>query len=205
MRPRTPGNVVEILALTLAAVIMIGLAFGYQLVVLTTSSMAPFAPAGSLLIVTSQSPEDVVINDVIVMQRDESVLVTHRVVGIESQPQPAPSSGAPQILATTKGDANQTPDPNRYELEADQRVVQLVIPHAGWLILPIVDRTFLVFGLAALVGMALLFVGNFQSRRGEESELVGPKLLSSGLEERQDQDHVNRRRSALDVGAHLKP
>jgi signal peptidase I len=203
-RPQTIGDVIEILGLALAAIIIIGLAFGYQLVVLTTSSMAPAAPAGSLLIVSSQAPEDVEIDDMIVMRRNSSTLVTHRVVALQAPSQLRTPSGSPQILATTQGDANETPDPNPYQLEDDQRVVQMVIPSAGWLVLPIIDRTFLVLGLAALVGIGLVFGGRFLGRRSEETVGSGPLLLPSGLDDSQNRDFVNRQHSDLSAEGQVK-
>ncbi len=198
-RPRTIGDVIEVLGLALAATILIGLLFGYQLVVLTTSSMAPAAPAGSLLIVSSQSPQDVRIDDMIVMRRNSSTLVTHRVVALQAPSELRTPSGSPQILATTQGDANETPDPNPYQLEDDQRVVQMVIPRAGWLVLPVIDHTFLVLALAALVGAGLVVGGRIFANRDEPLSDSDPLLLPSGLEGSQNQEFANRQHS--DAGA----
>lgn len=204
-RPRTIGDIIEILGLGLAAVIIAGLLFGYQLVVLTTSSMAPVAPAGSLLIVSSQSPEDVELDDMIVMRRNNATLVTHRVVALQAPSQLRTPSGSPQILATTQGDANETPDPTPYRLEDDQRVVQLVIPRAGWLVLPIIDHTLLVLMLAALAGAALVLGGRVRSRSKTEAAAGNaPLLLSSGLDDGHHRNFSSHQHSGADAEGQVK-
>ena len=150
-RPRSIGDILEGLGIALAATLLIGLLFGYRLVVLTTSSMAPTAPAGSLLIVSTSPPEDIDLDDLIVMRRSPSTLVTHRVVGLETVAAPEGPADSPQIQATTKGDANRTPDPTAYQLEDEQRVVRFVVPFVGWLILPILTSPLLVIGGAAAI------------------------------------------------------
>ncbi|MEM9652317.1 MAG: signal peptidase I [Actinomycetota bacterium] len=191
-RPQTIGDVVEIFGLLLAATIIVGLVAGYQLVVLTTSSMTPAAPAGSLLIVSSRAPAEIKVDDMIVMRRNASTLVTHRVIELRTASQLRTPAGSPQIFATTKGDANETPDPDQYRLEDDQRVVRFVIPMAGWLVLPIIDRTLPILGLAAVTALALLAWWRRSGRSGrQESDREDPTAMRQSPEDASNREFPN--------------
>ena len=75
----------------------IGLVKGYRPVIITTGSMTPTAPTGSLLVA---APADRLgPGDILVMRRDGRATVTHRIIEIEYN-----ASGDP--YAVTRGDAN---------------------------------------------------------------------------------------------------
>ncbi|MCP5028118.1 MAG: signal peptidase I, partial [Actinomycetia bacterium] len=85
----------------------IGLLQGYRPVVITTGSMRPTAPPGSLVI--AQPVSDVAIGDVVIMRRDGRATITHRIVDLERN-----GAGAP--FAITRGDANSEVDSAPYAL-----------------------------------------------------------------------------------------
>lgn len=149
---RLLGRAAEVLMLAMIVLLVAGLAMGYRPVILVSGSMAPTAPAGSLIIVTDIPRDQVAIDDIIVMSRGGGRLLTHRVVEIFEQ------DG--RRVALTKGDANATPDPVAYELEANQRVVRFVAPVIGSLLLPMVG------GAAAIVLAAALLLGLLLAARG---------------------------------------
>ena len=154
--------VIEIAGLVLAGSVIVLLLLGYQLVILTSASMAPAAPAGSMLIVSSTPAELVAINDIIVMDRDGAIPITHRV--IELLPPSPPSESAvdiapDRILAVTQGDANRTADPRPFPMSGDQRVVRAAIPKVGWLLLIVVNHTPELLILGTVMGLALVVNG----------------------------------------------
>lgn len=91
--------VVVILALFLVALQVFGLnAFNVE-----SSSMSPAYPVNSLVIVKDTAPEEIEIGDTVTyVLNADGVLVTHRVIGIDSENE----------TFTTKGDANGVADPN---------------------------------------------------------------------------------------------
>jgi signal peptidase len=79
--------------------------FHVMYVVVLSGSMTPAMPVGSLAVVRSTDPEEVLIGDAITFssQAYAEVLITHRVVEIV-----ADKSGSPRFR--TKGDANEEDD-----------------------------------------------------------------------------------------------
>ena len=90
-----------------AVVVVVALAAGYRPVVITSGSMGDAAPTGSVIIAAPTG--SVEIGDVLVMRRDGSATITHRVVEIERQ------AGA--RYAVTQGDANIDRDIEPYRLQ----------------------------------------------------------------------------------------
>lgn len=165
---------IELAGLVLAGGVIVLLLLGYQLVILTSASMAPSAPAGSMLIVSSTPSELVAVNDIIVMDRGGALPITHRVIelvpplpssesssvhgsigSVGSQVEVAPD----QILAITQGDANRTADPRPFPMSGDQRVVRAAIPTVGWVLLVVVNHTPELLILATVMGLALAVNG----------------------------------------------
>lgn len=72
-------------AVGLVAVIAL-LAAGWRPVVLLSDSMAPSAPAGSLLLARPVPAEVIEVGDVVTMRLERSGRVTHRVIGLEEAP-----------------------------------------------------------------------------------------------------------------------
>ncbi|MEM7338195.1 MAG: signal peptidase I [Actinomycetota bacterium] len=146
------GAALQVVAVAGTLAVAVALVVGYRPVVLTTSSMAPTAPAGSLLIVESQPAETVEVGDMVVMARANGTLVTHRVIAL--------NTAGPNIAAITKGDANPIPDSQPYVLSDDQYVVRYVVPAAGRVLAPLLGPG-VAFGLlvAIVLAMALLIIG----------------------------------------------
>ncbi len=96
-----------VIAILLGTVILAGLllfvGLGMMLMVVLSGSMTPLMLPGDVIIVAPADPDHVEIGDVIVFQypgRDERMVITHRVIGIDTD------TG----LYSTKGDANDAPD-----------------------------------------------------------------------------------------------
>lgn len=142
------GTAALVMACCLLALLGAGLIAGYRPVVLTTASMSPTAPAGSLLIAETVEPESVSVGDILVMRRPSGVVVTHRVV------ERVDRDGL--VMVRTKGDANEDADPAPYSVVGTHRRSEWVIPSAGKVLLLL--RTKL-FRLVIVGVLALLIVG----------------------------------------------
>lgn len=109
--------------LVAVVIVIVGLLVGYRPVVLETGSMGNTAPPGSLVVTSPQSADSIEVGDIIVMRRPGATPVTHRVIEIADT-----DVGR---VATTKGDANEFPDPAPFPLADDQLVAQWIVPEAG--------------------------------------------------------------------------
>lgn len=125
--PRVLGRV--LLAVAAVAVVVAGVC-GVRLLPVLTGSMAPAAPAGSLVLTVPVAGEDVAVGDVLAFRPpapyevldDRPVL--HRVVEVRTD--------GDRPWMTTRGDANAQPDPWRVALYgADLGRAVLVVPYAG--------------------------------------------------------------------------
>jgi len=102
--------------------------------VVVSSSMEPTFDAGAVVIVNSVSPESIQQGDIVTYREGEKEVIkdgkvnriTHRVVGVSE------SEGAP--VFTTKGDANDAPDPQPVPASAVIGQVAFSIPYLGHLI-----------------------------------------------------------------------
>ena len=98
-------TVLLVLLLAPVAVALVGAwARGWSVATVTTGSMAPGTPPGSLVVVVPTSPAEVEVGDVISYRddRQRDRIITHRVIAIVDQP-----SGR---FFTTQGDRNARPD-----------------------------------------------------------------------------------------------
>ncbi len=96
---------------------------GQRLFVIQTGSMAPTAPAGSVVLVTPARPT---VGDVVTVQRPGGALpLTHRIVG----------ERAGQFQ--TKGDANQAPDPGLVAPGDILGKVEVIVPYLGYILAPL--------------------------------------------------------------------
>ncbi len=121
---------------------------GFYPMLVTTGSMEPALPAGSLVIAHAQADYD--LGDVITF-RQEGAVVTHRIVEKTAEGY------------RTAGDANNTPDDETVPAEAVLGRVVLCLPWAGWLLLGL--REPLGILLLAAGGMILIFL---PEKRGKE-------------------------------------
>jgi signal peptidase len=101
----------------------------YQLYVMTSNSMAPSLPAGSLLLVQPTAPTAIWPGEVIVFQSplDARGTVTHRVVSITVE--------AEGVVLQTRGDANPAVDPWRVSAGAVRGKVVAAVPLVGYALL----------------------------------------------------------------------
>lgn len=142
---------------TLAVIVIVGvlaigagLGSGYRPVIITTGSMTPTAPTGSLVIA---GPADQVYpGDILVMRRDGRATVTHRIVEIEYN-----ADGAP--YAITRGDANAEIDAAPYALGGEELTGRWVVPGFGRLLLamgsPLAAITVMTLAVSAVAFGAL--------------------------------------------------
>ena len=106
---RVEGVAVGGIAVIVAAILIGVLGFGLGVVRLASGSMAPTYPTDSLLVVRDVDAGSVVPGDVVTVTRDGAIPITHRVVGSERRP-----GGVELVL---RGDANDTPDPQPYQVQ----------------------------------------------------------------------------------------
>ncbi|GAA5203497.1 hypothetical protein GCM10025773_33950 [Microbacterium jejuense] len=113
-------------ALTVAAVlgtvcIVLAIAaalFDVRIVLFRTGSMEPTIPAGSAAVVRGIPASDVEVGDVVMVEREGELPITHRVVSVAA----VPAAGDARSL-TMRGDANSTDDPAPYEVTHVRRVL----------------------------------------------------------------------------------
>lgn len=139
---------VVVVALALAVAIVPALAGAIPLTVLT-GSMEPSLGVGSTVVVRPGPPGEIAVGDVITYtdrntESDETRIVTHRVIGVESGP-----------AFRTQGDANEDPDPGLVQAADVIGVQWYSIPWVGLLR----ERLFTPPGVYFAAGVLLLLVG----------------------------------------------
>ena len=151
---RIASSVAGWLAMSVAFALLLALGVGprfgaYRTVTVLTGSMNPSIPAGSVVVVTPQSPRDIRIGQVITYQipAEDHRIVSHRVVKV-TDPGDHP-------VIQTKGDANNGPDPWLARI-SDRTVwrVRFTIPMLGRAIIGL--RSPLAHRLTVLVLPAIL-------------------------------------------------
>lgn len=154
-------------ALLIAAVILICLPLtvprlmGYDVYTITSGSMEPKIPTGSLVYVKAAEPQDVAPEDVIVFLggQDGGTVITHRVVENQEKDR----------VFITKGDANEANDVTPVPYERLLGRVERSVPVLGYF-LPAVStlqgKLSLLGVLAAAVALRLL--GGWLKRADEE-------------------------------------
>lgn len=120
--------------------------FGYHTVVITSASMAPAVPVGSVLVSRPTPVESLKAGDIITFHRSErpATSVTHRVVGISDE--------GTERFFVTKGDANSVADPEPLELKGEIDRALYVVPFAGYILGFATSRS----GAAILSAVAVL-------------------------------------------------
>ena len=98
---------------------------GYRPVVVLSGSMEPAFPVGSVIYYHSAPFTAIEEGDAITFRAGDQAMVTHRVTGISSL----------SAEFRTKGDANESEDPNPVPYEAVLgRVPELAVPDAGYFV-----------------------------------------------------------------------
>lgn len=103
--------------------------FGFKMFTVTSGSMEPNYPVGSLLYTTPVDPETLEKGDVITFMNNETTVVTHR---IEEVVRETSTNGTETLKFRTKGDANSVADGKlvHYKNVVGKPVV--MIPYLGY-------------------------------------------------------------------------
>jgi signal peptidase len=114
----------------LMAALLAGRPLGYRTIVVHGPSMGKTVPSGSLVVGKLAPPDQVRVGDVIVVHESIGGALTtpkvHRVTSIEQR------DG--NVLVTTKGDANNAPDPVPYLLSTQTLRIVATVPFAGYVV-----------------------------------------------------------------------
>src|SRR5262245_9025325 len=110
--------------LTLAAVggvvcivlVILSVTFGITLLMFKTGSMSPTIPQGALAVVQRIPATEIVVGDVVTVDRPGGLPVTHRVTSVED-------AGGGMRVITMRGDANDAADPTPYTVAEVRRVL----------------------------------------------------------------------------------
>lgn len=100
---------------------------GYSLIMFKTGSMSPTIPAGSVSLVQRIPAAEIEVGDVVTVDREGKLPITHRVTAIE------PGATAAERVITMKGDANSTADPEPYTI-TEGGVVRGSVPNLAYVI-----------------------------------------------------------------------
>lgn len=146
-------------------IVLVILAFtmNITLIMFRTGSMAPAIPAGSVAVVRQVPASSVAVGDVVTVDREGQLPVTHRVTSIV-----AGQTESARVL-TMRGDANADEDPFPYEVES-VRTVLFSVPGIAPAIVKL-GNPFVLGGIT--VGAALLVGWAFWPR--ESAQPAGKK------------------------------
>jgi len=122
--------------------------WGYSIILFSTGSMSPTIPAGSAALVQRVPASEVQVGDVVTVDRQDALPITHRVTSITQGTGPSKT-----YIITMKGDANEVEDVSPYQVSEVRRVVFSVPGVAR----PI-DRLHEPWLLAVLTGIAAILV-----------------------------------------------
>ncbi|UJA18916.1 signal peptidase I [Thermoleophilia bacterium SCSIO 60948] len=152
------GWLISLCGLAVALAVVLAPLLGIERYVITGGSMGEAVPIGSIAFEEVVPTEELVEGDVITYQppaeSGEEGLVTHRIVAMRER------DGA--TVLRTKGDANLSPDPWRFELGAPtQGRVLFSVPLVGYAIGALGDREVRI----ALIGFPALLIAISAVRR----------------------------------------
>lgn len=102
------------------ALVILAVVFDISLILFSTGSMAPTIPQGSLAVVREVPAAQTEVGDVVTVDREDDLPITHRVTSAQQLP-----DGLTQL--TMKGDANEAEDPAPYSV-TEVREVLFSIP-----------------------------------------------------------------------------
>jgi signal peptidase len=151
----------------LAAVMLVAAIAGYERYVITSGSMTGTYDTGSVVYAKAVPTTSLRTGDVITYAppagQSATKLVTHRIFSITRGPQG-------QRVYVTKGDANQSADPWKFELRsATQAKVSGGVPYVGYVFSALGGRNLrmLVIGLPALLVAISVLAGMVREARAE--------------------------------------
>lgn len=159
---RGPAKVLADLLLWIAAIggviciVLVILAYtaGITLIMFKTGSMSPTIPAGSVAVVQRIPASEIEVGDVVTVDREGELPITHRVTSITDGATPA------QRVITMKGDANALEDPAPYMVTSG-RIVLFSVPGIATIIVGM-GNPFVLGGIT--VAAAVLVVWAFWPR-----------------------------------------
>ena len=175
------GGVVCIVLVILSAV------FNISLIMFKTGSMSPTIPAGSLAVVREISAREIAVGDVVTVDRDGMLPVTHRVTSVEG-------SGETRTI-TMRGDANEAEDPVPYTV-TDVRIVLGSVPGLAYVVVWFSNPW--VLG-SLTVGASVLVTWAFWPRSKRASRRSSPRHVATGIQ----RDHVGVGAAVLAVSLAL--
>lgn len=144
---RAAEVIVLVTTLGIGAIGVVGPLAGNQTIAVTSGSMGPAIPSGSLIVVSRTHDADLRVGEIITVQLPSGALLTHRIVAI--------SVADGQRIVTIRGDAN---DPASGEVVAADRAigrVTAVVPWAGQY-LEFLTRPAAIVAWAGIVTLAFL-------------------------------------------------
>lgn len=134
--------------------VVLALTANITLIMFRTGSMSPTIPAGSVAVVQSVPASEIDVGDVVTVDREGDLPVTHRVTSVSAGPTDA------QRVITMRGDANAADDPYPYTVQT-VRVVLFSVPGIATVIVAMGDP--LVLG-GLTIGASVLVVWAFWPR-----------------------------------------
>ncbi|MGW9159436.1 MULTISPECIES: hypothetical protein [unclassified Microbacterium] len=140
-----------------ACIVFAVLAFtgGYSLMMFKTGSMSPTIPAGSVALVQRVPASDIVVGDVVTVDRAGTLPITHRVTSVRD------GAGPAERVLTMRGDANPVDDPTSYTI-TEARIVRGSVPNLA----PVIAQFGNPWVLGSLtLGTAFLVAWAFWPRR----------------------------------------
>lgn len=168
---RAPARLLGDMLLSLAALagtvcivlVVLAYAFDITLIMFRTGSMAPTIPAGSVAVVQRVPADSVEVGDVVTVDREGQLPVTHRITSI------ADGAGADERVITMRGNANAQDDVTPYAI-TEVRTVLFSVPGIAPVIVSFGNP--LVLG-GLTVGAALLVGWAFWPRRADDPASAG--------------------------------
>ena len=157
---------------------------GITLIMFSTGSMSPTIPPGSVAVVQGVDAADIEVGDVVTVDREGLLPVTHRVTSIE------PGSSADERIITMRGDANEQDDPHPYEITSARTVLWSVPGLAKvivWFGEPLVLGG-ITIGAALLVGWAFWPKDTKRDARAARHKAAGSEGADSAPEQGRERE-----------------
>lgn len=122
-------STVLVLVILVLAMLMVGVRiFGVKIYTVLSGSMEPEIHTGSLIYVTDVEPSELEKGDIITYQISNNMTATHRIVEVVLD-----ECDSENIQFRTKGDANDTEDPELVSCDAVVGTPIFTIPYLGYL------------------------------------------------------------------------
>jgi len=99
--------------------------FGLQSLIVGSGSMGRAMPVGAVALTREVDARAISVGDIVsYRRRGAPETTTHRVVAVKTE--------GDQVIFTTQGDANSTPDPEPVVVDGQIHFVEYVVPYAGY-------------------------------------------------------------------------